>query len=254
MKVYIIGTGNVATVLGRSFIEQNIMVTGVYGRDLREAKKLASELRCEPTDHLSAINQEADIYLIAVSDAAIAEVAGKLQLKDKIVAHTSGAVSKEVLQKTTDFYGVFYPLQSIRKKKTGQPEIPLLIDGSTQEVMTVLQKLAESISKTVRICNDEERLNLHVAAVIVSNFTNFLYTLAKSFADAHSLDFSLLHPLIREVAERVEYSDPAEMQTGPAIRSDEQTIEKHLQILQSDEQLQLVYKFLTEQIRKFYGI
>lgn len=254
MKVYIIGTGNVATVLGRCFFNQNIKVAGVYGRNIGEAKELASELKTVPTDRISSISQEADIYLIAVSDDAIAGVAGELQLAGKIVVHTSGAVSKHVLQTATDRYGVFYPLQSLRKKKTGQPEIPILIDGSTEEVTAILQTLAESISKTVRICTNEERLNLHIAAVVVSNFTNFLYVLAKSFTDARSLDFNLLHPLIKEVAERVEQADPAGMQTGPAIRGDKQTIEKHLRILEADEELQLVYKFLTEQIRKFYQV
>ena len=54
-----------------------------------------------------------------------------------------------------------------------------------------------------QVINDEERLKLHVAAVIVSNFTNHLYAIAEEFCTSEHVDFNLLKPLIMETANRI---------------------------------------------------
>ena len=64
------------------------------------------------------------------------------------------------------------------------------------------------------------------------------------------LIFSLLHPLIRETANKINKVNPAEAQTGPAKRNDTQTINKHLELLSEYPEFQEIYKLLSNQITK----
>jgi predicted short-subunit dehydrogenase-like oxidoreductase (DUF2520 family) len=252
MNVILIGAGNAATVLGRLMQSSGHTIMEVLSRDETHAQTLATELNAKARINIGAVTKNADIYIIGVSDNSIEMVADQLRLKNKIIVHTSGSVSKIVLQNVSEHYGVLYPLQSLRKESEHIPAIPLVIDGNTQETIQAIQTFAKSISKKVFHASDEERLKLHVAAVFVSNFTNHLYALASQYCKTEGTDFSLLVPLIKEVAERVEIYDAREMQTGPAIRNDEATIKKHLQLLTDHTQMKKIYEIMTETIQKFY--
>ncbi len=252
MQIVIIGTGNVASVLGRKFVAAGHTIVQVVGRNSTAASALAYEWNTVSTDYLSIINQQADVYLLAVSDMALPAVAGELKLPGKVVAHTAASVPADVLKTVTDHYGVFYPLQSIRKEMTALPEIPVFVDGHDEKALTTLQQLAHSIwpGKVVQ-ATDDDRLKLHVAAVFVSNFTNHLYALAEDYCRQEGIDFTQLLPLIQETANRITTISPAQAQTGPALRHDSETIQKHLAVLQAYPHLQALYKTLTSSIQQF---
>jgi predicted short-subunit dehydrogenase-like oxidoreductase (DUF2520 family) len=249
MKVSIIGSGNVATVLGRKIKTAGHLLLQVYSRNLVHAKILADELQCDAVDDWQMITNTADIYLIALSDSAIGEATEKLAFKKGLVVHTAGSVSIEVLKNCSANYGVMYPLQSLRKEKSDYENIPLLVDGNTADDLCLIEDFAASITTQVQKANDEYRLKLHVAAVFVNNFTNHLYSLAANYCEQEQVAFSLLKPLIEETALRLKEHDPRNVQTGPAARNDEPTIEKHLQLLANYPQLQTIYEMMTKSIR-----
>jgi len=251
MNIVIIGTGNAATVLGRKFKKAGHRITQIFGRDASEASRLAYEFDTESTNYWSVIRKDADVYLIAVSDDAINDVAKHIHVPGKVVAHTAASVKKDVLKNMTHHYGVFYPLQSLRMDKKSLPDIPIFIDASDDVAKEKLERLASSISGDhVIVADDQQRLKLHVAAVIVSNFTNHLYELAEEYCKNEGIDFNQLIPLIEETASRVKTVSPSKSQTGPAVRHDEPTIAQHLQLLEKYPQLKKIYELLTESIQK----
>src|SRR5687768_10396158 len=210
MDIVIIGSGNVAAVLGRKFKNAGHQIVQVVSRNASAASALAYEWDTESTNYRSLVNKNADIYIIAVSDDAIEEVAADLKLPGKIVAHTAASVPKDVLKNVSGHYGVFYPLQSLRKEMPGLPDIPVFIDGSDVKTKKTLEDLASSISpQKVVVTSDDERMKLHIAAIIVSNFTNYLYMLAENYCRRENIDFSLLRPLIEETAARVKTMSPS---------------------------------------------
>lgn len=252
MEIVMIGSGNVAAVLGRKFRAAGHNILQVYSRNASEASKLAYEWDTESTNYKSLINPGADVYIIAVSDDAIEDVAGGLKLPGKVVAHTAASVPKEVLEKVSAHYGVFYPLQSLRKEMPELPDTPVFFDGNDEKSKNILSALARSISaENVRQADNNERAKLHVAAVIVSNFTNHLYTLAEDYCRQEGLDFSQLLPLITETASRVKEISPRLSQTGPASRHDGETIHRHLELLKDHPQLKNIYILLTESIQQY---
>jgi predicted short-subunit dehydrogenase-like oxidoreductase (DUF2520 family) len=250
MNIVIIGTGNAATVLGKKFKEAGHRIVQVFGRDAAAASKLAYQFDTGSTNYWSVIRKDADFYLIAVADDAVTDVAKHVHVPGKLVAHTAASVSKEVLKPMSHQYGVFYPLQSLRKDVNEVPDIPLFIDASDEASKKKLEELARSISKEkVMMAGDDERSKMHVAAVLVSNFTNHLYTLAEDYCKKEGLDFRQLIPLIEETAKRLKMISPANAQTGPAIRHDEPTIQQHLALLENYPQLKKIYEVITESIQ-----
>lgn len=248
MDIVIIGTGNTATILGRKLKQAGHSIVQVFGRDSHEASKLAYQLDTESTNYWNVVNRSADLYILAVSDIAITDVVRELNLEGKTLVHTAASVSMEVLKKATQHYGVFYPLQSLKKEIGQLPDIPIIIDAGDPQTLSLLQHLANSISGTVVQAGDEQRMKLHLAAVFCNNFVNHIYALAESYCKKENLDFQLMLPLIKETAARLELMPPSKSQTGPAVRNDRPTIEKHLELLSDYPELKKIYELLTESI------
>jgi len=249
MKIVIVGAGNVATVLGRLIKKAGHEILQVVSRNADNAAVLASELGCAFADNSGVIDKSADLYLIAVTDTAMSLLDETYHLGNKLVVHTAGSVSKDVLKNVTFNYGVLYPLQSLRKQNMElQQDIPLLVDANTEEAIKTLQDFAHTISDNVHLADDQGRLKLHVAAVLVSNFTNHLYALAADYCNKEGADFKLLLPLIEETALRLRYHLPNEMRTGPAARKDIQTLQKHLGLLAQYPAIHNIYLKMTDSI------
>ena len=249
MQVVIIGTGNVATVLSKLIIKKGYIITEIVGREYDNALLIAEAIGAKANDTIALINRTADIYIIAVSDDAIADVARQLQLGDKLVVHTAGSINKNVLANSSSNYGVLWPLQTLRKEMAEIPAVPFVIDANNEAALNTLEIFGKSISPHCLRANENERMKLHLAAVTVSNFTNHLYVLAENYCINEGLDFGLLLPLINETVQRIQHHLPKNVQTGPAIRGDTKTIETHLQLLRKYPFFQQVYQLLSNSIR-----
>src|SRR5690554_3443323 len=201
--ITIVGTGKVAYQLGFYLKRQGNKITSVWGRDKAKAKQLSMRLGAEAISELNAISKSS-LALICVADTAIAEVITKIPKTIK-TAYTSGSIQLEDLP-DRDCLGVFYPLQTFSQDKQVDISIvPFLIESKNTEFQEELKLLAETISSTVIIANSEDRYNTHIAAVLVNNFTNFLYYLAQEHLRIHHLDFDLLKPLIKETVNKLDY-------------------------------------------------
>ena len=250
MNIVIIGTGNVASVLGKLIVSKGHRVIEVVGRNQKNTNDLAKVLNGRGNVDFNSISEEGDIYIIAVVDTAIELVSQKLLLKNKLIVHTAGSVSINVLNKLENSFGVLWPLQTLRKEMQLIPEIPFVIDANNETTYATLLTFTKSLADTVFRANDARRVKLHLAAVVVSNLTNHLYTLADDYCSKESLDFKLLIPLIEETGNRIKTSAPINVQTGPAARKDEGTINSHISLLKGYSTLQKIYQLISESITK----
>ena len=246
IKVVLIGSGNVAHHLIEAFAKSKIVeVTQVFSRQKESVSPLFDSNKI--TDDYNNL-AKADLYIIAVSDDAIAKVSSQLPFQNRLVVHTSGSVSLDVLDKKNR-KGSFYPLQTFSKKKAVDfSQIPICLESENDSDFELLDKVAQSISNTVFKINSEQRKALHVSAVFVNNFVNHLYQMGNEICEANKVPFQILKPLILETANKVMTLSPAAAQTGPAIRNDKQTIASHLDFL-LDENQKNIYKILTQSIQ-----
>jgi predicted short-subunit dehydrogenase-like oxidoreductase (DUF2520 family) len=251
MDTVIIGSGNVATVLGKKLFAAGHRVRQVFSRNETHAAALAAQLESAHTSRRDQIDPNAGFYVIALSDNAIPGFIQGLEFQNALVVHTAGAVAAEVLKSVSGNYGVFYPLQSLRANLPQPSQLCMLVDASTPEGLKTISSLAGSMGAFHSIAGDTERLKYHLAAVIVNNFTNHLFTLAADFCKKEGLDFQLLLPLMEETVSRLATSAPAKVQTGPAIRRDDDTIQKHLSLLEPYPALRHFYQIFTDSIQYF---
>ena len=252
MKVVLIGSGNVATVLGGKIAAAGHTILQVVARRKEDAMLLAAEWHCGLAMDWADIDMGAELYLVALSDTALPKFGKGVRLPGRLVLHTAGAVSGSLLRAVSDHCGVLYPLQSLRREIRPFPEFPLLIDADDPADMPVIEAFAQTLSRQVQRADDKLRLKLHVAAVVINNFGNYLYTLAADFCRQEGVAFNLLSPLIRETAGRLENYAPADVQTGPAIRGDAGTMARHLEILSNYKDLSELYRIFSIQIEAYY--
>ncbi len=248
MRIVIIGSGNVATVLGRLLKQNNYQVIQVMSRHKPNAKILADELGCAYTNYDGVTDMSADLYVVAIKDGVLFDLNKSFQLGNKLIVHTAGSITKDVLKDISSNYGILYPLQSLRKEIETIPEIPFLVDGNSDEATLLIEDFAKSLSPLVKRSTDEERLKMHVAGVVVNNFTNHLYAVTEEFCQKENIDFKILLPLIQETAQRITAFSPKDVQTGPSIRNDVFTLDKHLRILTAHPKLKYLYLKLTDSI------
>lgn len=251
MRITLIGSGNVATHMGAAFKNAGHRIVQVYSRNEHNAALLAYHIGAEAISDLNNINPETDIFIISVSDDAIAGITEQLAPYDKLIIHTSGATDLYTLLAFTDHAGVFYPLQTFSKtKEVDFRAVPLCIEGADEAIVKTLKELAQSISNNVYTISSTQRKTLHLAAVFACNFPNYLYHIAQDLLAKQNIQFDLLRPLILETAEKVQQQFPADVQTGPAVRRDAKTIDAHLQQLKGEPELEQLYRLLSQGIIK----
>lgn len=251
MNMVILGSGNIASHLGKAFHAQGHRILQVYSRNKANAHALASVLNADAVDTVKEITDGADLYFIAVADQAIAEVVDQLSFTSTAtVVHCSGATDIAVLNRFP-FRGVIYPVQSLNKDvETTLRNIPFGVEGNNRETTTLLLTLMRDISPQSFICSSKQRLALHVAAVFANNFSNALFQIAYDILEEHNLPFYLLKPLILETAQKVQQQVPKAVQTGPSKRGDTKTIEKHLEFISKNQHWLKIYQQLSEEIAK----
>lgn len=251
MRITIIGSGNVATHMGAAFKNAGHRIVQVYSPTMQNAAMLAYHVGAEAINDMAAINTETDLFIIAVKDDAIMDVAKQLAPYNKPMVHTSGATSISALEIFTNNCGVFYPLQTFSKiRELNFLNVPICIEGADDDITNQLQQLAQTISNKVYKVSTGQRKILHLAAVFACNFPNYLYHVAEQLLNQNQLDFNIIRPLIDETAQKVQQASPAKVQTGPAVRGDQKTMQAHLELLDNNADLQAVYRMLSQAIIK----
>ncbi|MVX35159.1 Rossmann-like and DUF2520 domain-containing protein [Myroides sp. LoEW2-1] len=245
ITISILGAGKVAHHLILNILEQdNLTLQQVYARSKNKVNDLVSENQI-----ITDINllKPADIFIIAVSDDAIAEVSNAIPFDNAFVVHTSGTQSMDIIQRTNR-KGVLYMLQTFSyDKEVDFSKMPFCLEAAKPTDFKLLDKIAICFSEKVYKISSEQRKVIHLAAVFVNNFTNHLCTLAEDICKKNSVPFDILKPLIAETAEKLQVLSPKEAQTGPAARKDIGTIDSHLQMLEGTNEKE-IYQLITNSI------
>ena len=244
-RITFIGSGNVATNLAKAFFSKGYKIVQICSATMSNAKALASMVDAETTNDLSKL-KPADVFIMAVRDDVITDLADKLSIDNALLLHTAGSVNMDVLHGFKN-HGVLYPLQTFTKEReVNFSSIAFFIEANTQENLEQLRVLASSLTSRVIPLKTEERLKLHVAAVFACNFLNYLLSIA---ADLSKENFSTLHSLVNEmVSKAFEAQHPSRVQTGPAVRNDRATLKKHEELLSLYPNIQQLYLILSQAI------
>ena len=253
-NIAFIGSGNLAWHLAPELENYGHKVSLVYSKSKKNAIALIDRLyRASYKKNLDFSRSDIDIIIIAVNDNYIEEIASEIILPEHCcIIHTSGTQSIEILKRSAaQHYGVLYPLQTFTKGvRASFKDTPIFVEGNGDYAYKVLQELTRKLSKQVYKLESEQRSILHLSAVIGSNFSNHMLTMAKSLMDKYDMSFDLLQNVVYSMVQKAFEIGPENGQTGPAIRQDLTTMQKHQKMLKSDRDLNKIYTLISNHIIK----
>lgn len=252
-KISIIGAGNLSWHLAPALEAAGHLVKEIYSRDISKATTITSRLyHAVPKDDLDFSASESNVFILSISDNSIKEVAGQLQLpKNVFVAHTSGTTDIDTLEKFENT-AVLYPLQTFSKsRKIAFTQVPICLEAGNEVSRQVFEQIAQSISRDIRYLDSEKRKGLHLAAVFACNFTNHLLGIASHILQCEDLPSNILHAIISETINKAMETNPFDVQTGPAVRDDRNTIAAHLHMLADIPEFGAIYRAISESIQEY---
>lgn len=248
-KFVFIGAGNVANHLAVALHEKGFDICQVFSRTKKSAKFLAEKVNARYITNLSEIEQDADVYIYSVSDSVLPELISNISIPNALHIHTSGSTGIELFERFAKNYGVLYPLQTFSiHKAVDFAEIPVFVEGNNEFSNNKIHEIAKALTDKVHFMDSLGRKKLHLSAVFACNFVNHMYEIASELVQDAGLEFDVLHALIKETYEKTETLNPYEAQTGPAVRNDQNIIQKHLDLLKNKRHLAEIYELISEDI------
>ena len=247
------GAGKVAESLCRELFHAGFKIDKIVSQAESSGKFLADTCNAEWSDNL-IFPDSTGVIIVAVPDHRLKNVLSDIICSPgALVAHTAGSMGLDIFPEHISHKGIFYPLQTFSKsRKVSFTGLPFLLESSDDESSVILNTLVESVSGKAYFVDTDHRRLLHLAAVFVCNFTNHMLTVGKDVVFKAGFPFEILTPLINETISKAFDSGPENSQTGPAVRHDQNTIEKHLKLLSYSPELQRMYSDMTQAIIEYY--
>lgn len=253
MKVIFIGAGNLATNLAKALLQAGHDIIQVYSRTMESAQALATLAGGAPTTDITSVRADADLYILSVKDSVLAELIPKVCAgrENKVFVHTAGSMPMNLFQGMALHYGVLYPMQSFSKQKEVDfSVIPCFIEGNDDYTIQLLEEFVHTFSDRCYQLSSEDRKYLHLGAVFACNFVNHCYELSSEVLQAHGIPFDVMLPLIDETAQKVHHLSPADAQTGPALRYDENVIRSQSLLLKDNPLMKDLYDRMSVSIHR----
>lgn len=252
MRIVFLGSGNIAHFFASRLAQKGHEIVQVYSRNEAHARLLTAICGGDATADPRAIVTDADAYILAIRDGALAGVAASLRFPGKVLIHCAGAVPLGVMAGVSDHLAVIWALYSVKKDHLPQGNgVPLIVESSDDKARQTALQLAGDISERVLETDFTQRQMLHLNAVFANNFTNHLLAIAQRICEEHRLPFEILLPIIRQTLEQAAHILPAGSQTGPAVRHDNDTLARHLSLLHDHPEWQQVYTALSASIQQY---
>lgn len=252
-RISFAGAGNVAAALCRELFNKGCYILHIVSRSEENGHRLADMYNASWSSDM-IFPDSTDIIIVAVPDHNLEDVLGKIKCrKGTIVAHTAGCIGLNIFPSDYNNFGILYPLQTFSiSRKIDFKTIPFLIEASNDSTAKILKSIAETIGGSVHFSDTEHRRMLHLAAVFASNFSNYMFTIASDISVKAGFSFDLLKPLILETMTKAIEIGPENSQTGPAVRNDSDTMEKHLDLLSFSHELKEIYREISDSIINYY--
>lgn len=271
MKIVLIGAGNLATHLGKALHAAGHDMLQVFSRTMQSAETLASLLDAEPLTDIAQVRDDADVYIFSVKDSALVQLVAQLCRHEadglgedgavnalrkakkgeheRVFLHTAGSMPMSVFKGMAQHYGVLYPMQTFSKQREVDFSIiPCFVEANDEFAQKQIEGLAREISGRVYELSSEDRKYLHLSAVFACNFANHCYAISQELLEEHGIPFDVMLPLINETAAKVHEMKPKDAQTGPAVRYDENVIDKQSKLLENHPHFKKVYDSMSKSI------
>ncbi len=255
-NVALAGAGNVASHLAAAFAANgDIDLAFIGDRTPARAQALAENVGVAQWGALGDISTvgNLDLIVVSVADSGISDVAAAIgrHPDTPLTVHTSGTVSKSVLEAVSTHTGVLYPLQSFTAGvEANLGEVPFFIETACGNDFPLLESFARLMSPHVFRADERVRGSLHIAGVFANNFVNAMLARAEDILAAEGFTLDVVRPLVQATVAKAFAIGPDAAQTGPARRGDSGVIARQRERL--PDNLRAVYDAVSNLITQKY--
>jgi len=262
--IAIIGPGRAGSALGRAMHAAGYTIAAIGGRNPENVRNLADELGARACQSPATAVDFADLTILAVPDDVILPLATDMvdslcSAAGKAALHLSGAQDRAALRPLANASlrtGVFHPLQTFRRGPEAVQNVAGTYFGIDADapLRDQLMQLTHDLHGHPFDLTGVDRALYHAAAVFAANYPITLLAEAIGLATAAGVDGKTAGPgmtaLLAGAVNNLRGLAPADAITGPASRGDEGTIERHLDALKHDPELQRLYQLLAERTKQ----
>jgi predicted short-subunit dehydrogenase-like oxidoreductase (DUF2520 family) len=254
MMIYgVIGSGNLASQLVKALTRVGHPPGFILSRNVSTGRRLSRQSGAPLVDILPKPGRSIPLLLICTNDDSIQELFKKHSHSGYILVHFSGGLPLFQTGSRCPGSGVLWPIQTLSsEQRINWNNIPLCLDASNDRSRRKLRELAHILGGPVIEVDSRKRAKIHLAAVFANNFVNAQFTMAKQLLDEEKLEFDILKPLITQTAQAILKTSPEKVQTGPARRGDREVINKHLLMLEKNQDIRAAYEAITDFLLKKY--
>lgn len=260
--ISIIGAGRLGTSLGLALSKKGYRIRALSCRTLssaEESRQIIGE-GIASTDNIETA-RHGQLTLICLPDEEISKVARALansgiDWQKKWVFHCSGLLSSDELKPLKArgaWTASFHPLQSLAQKKTSPKQFETIYFGveGCGQALTLAKKIIEQLGGYLLLLQTKDKVLYHTSCSIASNYLVVLLDMATSLLKQIGLEekeaFHILLPLIKGTLHNVKKLNTREALSGPIIRGDQKSVQKHLEALRGFPSLHETYRQLARQ-------
>lgn len=235
----VVGTGRMASALVPALVSAGLELDRIYSRTKSKAVTLARQFECgTPAAISESTHVGSEILFLLVSDDVIAEVAEKFARKrerwdDVVVLHTSGVHASSILTPFRSLgagTGSMHPIQTVSDAANEEVfrNVPIMVEGDASRIASRIARLLGAIPHVIGV---DDKVRVHTAAVLASNYLTVLIELANSLLSDAGIPPEILHGLAQQALENSLRMGPSEALTGPIVRGDAISLQKQLNFL-----------------------
>jgi predicted short-subunit dehydrogenase-like oxidoreductase (DUF2520 family) len=266
MRIGFIGAGKVGSAFGRYIHGHGVAISGYHDRHDDKCRRAAHATRSHAYPDTATLVSHSDIVLITTRDDQIAGVCSSLCRRKNIdahhlVGHMSGAHSSRILADARHLGATVFslhPLQSFADQDKALAELPqtfFSLEGEGEGLQPIRQILKQTGNRFFSITPENKSL-YHLSACILSNYLVTLMDLGLAALEKSGIDpdegFHAMRPLIDGTLSNIACLGTAKALTGPIIRGDAGTIQRHLEALKGSglEDVESMYRQMGLQTLK----
>jgi predicted short-subunit dehydrogenase-like oxidoreductase (DUF2520 family) len=251
--VAVVGAGRLGTALALALAACGYDLRAVVARRLAHARRAAALSKTPHALALSAAQLErlppVQLLFITTPDDSVADTAARLAALGstggggRVVLHTSGALSSEVLAPLRERgfrTGSMHPLASVSEPLSGAERLRgafFCVEGERAAV-SAARRVVRDLGGQSFAVRAEDKALYHAAAVMTSGHAVALFDTAARMLARCGLKEKrareVLLPLLRGTLENLSERTPARALTGTFARADVETVRKHLNALLED--------------------
>jgi predicted short-subunit dehydrogenase-like oxidoreductase (DUF2520 family) len=245
----------------------SLNVKGYYSRSSRSAKDAARFTHSEGYDNIRDLIDECDVIFLTVPDGSIRETWKQVKeccIKEKTICHCSGAMSSadafEGIEETGAYGYSIHPLFAVSDKYNAYKELTGVFftleggrNGRHSRHFISLRQALENMGNPTSVIDGKDKTTYHCAAAIASNLVCGLIDqsieLMTRCGFTQESAVKALAPILTGNMAHIAQAGPTESLTGPIERNDTETVRKHIECLEDENERDL-YRLLSRRLVK----